>query len=107
MENSDQKPIILIPKSDSISELQRFVSLFHQDFDLFEMDIVDAARGFFRSLSSEEKASLRRELQKLLEEYPGKKQKGLRKAWFRLGAEWWDKKRDLRVEIENWIKDLD
>lgn len=64
-------------------------------------------QGFFRTLSIEEKASLKNEFLDLLDDYPGKKQKGLRNAWFRLGAQWWDKKLDLRLSIEEWITKLE
>ena len=46
------------------------------------------------SLTKKQKASLRESFIQLLEENPGKKQKGLLNAWHRLGAEWWDKKFD-------------
>jgi hypothetical protein len=32
-----------------------------------------------------------------LNEYPGKKQKGPINAWFRLGAQWWDRKIDFET----------
>ncbi len=98
---------ILIPKYGSRREIQRFASLFHQDFDLMGLSIDDAANGFFNSLTRVELSSLRKDLQKLIDENPGKKQKGLRKAWSRLGAQWWDEKKDLRASIIHWIYEIE
>lgn len=98
---------VIVPKYDSETVLKRFVRIFHQDFGLTNYAPDEMAHGFFRSISSKEKASLRKELIELLNENPGKKQKGLCNAWFRLGAEWWDRKLDLRLFIERWVVKLD
>jgi hypothetical protein len=97
---------VIDPKYGSETVLKRFVRIFHQDFGLLNCDADEMALGFFRSLSIEEKASLKKDFLELLDEYPGKKQKGLRNAWLRLGAQWWDRKLDLRQSIEDWITKL-
>ena len=71
------------------------------------LSIDDTANGFFNSLTIVELASLRKDLQKLIDENPGKKQKGLRKAWSRLDAQWWDEKNDLRASIIHWIYEIE
>jgi hypothetical protein len=96
----------IVPKYGSETVLIRFASIFHQDFGFLNCDPDEMAQGFFRSLSIEEKASLRKELFELLDENPGKKQKGLHNAWLRLGAQWWDRKLDLRQSIKDWIEKL-
>ncbi len=97
---------VIVPKYGSETELKRFVRIFHQDFDLLNCDPDEMALGFLRSLSNAEKASLRKEFIEFLKENLGKKQKGLRNAWFRLGAQWWDRKLDLRESIVRWIAKL-
>jgi hypothetical protein len=104
--NKNGSTTVIVPKYGSESELERFVKIFHQDFGLMNCAPDEMAHGFFRSLSSKEKASLRKELIELLNENPGKKQKGLRNAWLRLGAQCWDRKLNLRLSIENWIAKL-
>ena len=71
------------------------------------LSIDDAANGFFNSLTRVELSSLRKDLQKLIDENQGKKQKGLRKAWSRLGAQWWDENNDLRASIIHWINEIE
>lgn len=93
----------IVSKNGSDTVLKRFVRFFHQDFGLLNCDPDEIALGFFRLLSIEEKVSLKKGFLELLDENPGKKQKGLRKAWLRLGAQWWDRKLDLRKSIEDWI----
>jgi hypothetical protein len=97
---------VIVPKYGAENELKCLAKIFHQDFGLLNCDPDEMALGFFRSLSSEEKATLKKELIELLNENPGKRQKGLRNAWFRLGADWWDRKLDLRQSIEKWIAKL-
>ena len=97
---------ILIPKDVSISEIHRLARLFHQDFDLMGLSIDDAVIEFLNSLSRLELVSLRKDLQNLIDENPGEKQKGLRKAWLRLGAQWWDNRKDLRASITHWINEI-
>ncbi len=91
----------------SHSTIEDFASFFHQDFDLMEESPDEFAHILFKSLSDEQKKELRESFLKLLEEYPGKKQGGLVKAWYRLGAHWWDRKYDLRSIIQNWINFLE
>ena len=77
---------------------------FHQDFALLESTPDEVARTFIESLSQREKRHLAQEIESLLCEYPGKDQKGLRNAWFKLGAEWKGKDFDLRDSLERWIE---
>ena len=91
----------------SRSEIEDFASFFHRDFDLMEKDPNKYAQDIFNALSKKQKTSLHKSFIQLLEENTGKKQKGLLNAWCRLGAEWWDKKIDLRASIQNWINYLE
>lgn len=106
MGKQNESITILVPKYGDETVLERFVSVFHQDFELFDRSPDEIATGVFRSLSVEEKVSLKNELIELLDKNPGKKQKGLLNSWFRLGAQWWDKRLDLRQSIENWVSKL-
>ena len=91
---------------NSNSELKNFACWFHQDFDLMDGDVDSFAKHYFSSLSMKKRQALKSEMKRLLKEYPGKKQKGLRNAWFRLGAEYWDREQDLRACFEIWIEEL-
>ena len=92
-----------VPKRIQKSELERFAGIFHQDFGVETTDIEEYAQDFFRTLSKRRRTTLRIKLIKLLEENPGKKQKGLINEWFRLGAQWWGRQYDLRDCIVKWI----
>jgi hypothetical protein len=91
---------------NSSSELKDFACWFNQDFDLLGGDANNFAREYFSSLPVKKRQALKSEMKKLLNEFPGKKQKGLINAWFRLGAQWWDRKQDLRASFEAWIEEL-
>ena len=61
---------------------------------------------YVSGLSTTRRTALRTELEELLDEYSGKKGKGLRNAWLRLGAQWWDREADLRATLREWIDEL-
>ena len=107
MNDQNDSITVFVPKYGSETVLKRLVRIFHRDFELDNCDPNEMVFGFFRTLSNEEKTSLRKEFIELLSENPGKKQKGLRNAWFRLGAQWWNQKIDLRLSIEKWAAKLD
>ena len=90
--------------SDS-SELERFARWFHQDFDVMFGSPDEGAEAFVRALNAEQRAELKRGLNKLLNDNPGRRAKGLRNEWYRLGAQYLPSK-DLRATIENWIATL-
>ena len=82
---------------------------FHVDFgyELESHTPSEYANSYFLSLNQSEKQKLRQEMERILEKYPGKDQKGLMNEWFRVGAEWWDKKKfDLRIHLTKWIERL-
>ena len=96
----------VIPKTAEGSELADFAAYFHHNFTLIHQNADEGAFEYFRSLSSSKQSSLRVKLQELLNNYPGKDQKCLRNAWFRLGAQWWDSKCDMRAAMTKWIHAL-
>ncbi len=97
----------VVPTTKNSTELQKFASHFHQDFELLFSGANEGASEYFQNLSKDQKQILKIELNELIEEYPGEKQKGLNSAWLKLGAQWWDKRSDLRESIIRWIGDLD
>ena len=73
-----------------MSEIEKFAGWFHQDFGVIMGDTKIAADLYLQSLNKNQRNILAAEIRKLLSQYPGKDYKGLKKAWFRLGAQWWD-----------------
>lgn len=95
-----------IRKDSYQSELERFAEWFHQDFSLMFPDLDDGVSEYTVTLTPARRLKLKGELEQLVSDYPGKESKGLRNAWFRLGAQGWPQRKDLRVEIEKWIRAL-
>jgi hypothetical protein len=93
-------------KNDLSSEIERFAEWFNQDFGILFSSIEEGSQEYFRTLTLNQKASLKKDLKKLIDEFPGNSKKGILNAWIRLGAQWWDKKQDLRTEIHRWIRTL-
>lgn len=72
-------------------ESNKFALWFHQDFGLTFKDVNTGVDLYLEQLTSQRKYNLSSELDSLLAEFPGKDSKGLKNAWLRLGAQWWDK----------------
>jgi len=79
------------------SELENFASWFHQDFGVIFENIEEGTEAYIGMLSPERKRVLVSELGKLLREYPGKENKGLKNAWIRLGGQWWDREKSPKI----------
>lgn len=71
------------------SEIEKFAEWFHQDFGIIMGDTEVAAESYLQSLSQNQRNILADEVSTLLTKYPGKDYNGLKKAWLRLGAQWW------------------
>jgi hypothetical protein len=72
-------------------ELDKFARWFHQDFALTFENLNTGVDAYLDQISSKSKYNLSCELDSLLVEFPGKDSNGLKEAWIRLGAQWWDK----------------
>jgi len=72
-------------------ELNKFAVWFHQDFGLTFENVNIGVDVYLGQISPQSKYNLSCELDSLLAEFPGKDSKGLKNAWLRLGAQWWDK----------------
>lgn len=92
-------PYRTVPIGDR-SEIGKFADFFHQDSDLIFPDFRSGARMYFESLSADQKLILKRELKQFVESRASPS--SLKKAWFKLGAQWWQK--DLK--IDNAIRDI-
>ena len=97
----------VVPTTNNSKELIKFASFFHQDFELLFNDANEGASEYFRTLTEIQKSYLKTQLKNLIEEFPGKQQKGLHSAWIKLGAQWWDKRIDLKESISRWINELE
>jgi hypothetical protein len=90
----------------SMREIEHFAQWFHQDFTVIYPDLDEGVAAYITSLDSSRRHVLKRELEQLLCEYPGKDGKGLQNAWLRLGAQAWPRSKDLRAEIAGWLRVL-
>lgn len=88
------------------SELQCFARWFHQDFKLLFDNATLGAEAYIETLGQSRRQELKRELRQLLDEYRGVRGRGLEKAWFRVGAQWWDRQADLRETLGRWADNL-
>ncbi len=79
------------------SELEKFASWFHHDFGVIFENADEGVETYLGSLSPERKESLVKELGQLLRDFPGKENKGLKNAWLRLGAQWWDREKSPKI----------
>ncbi len=75
------------------TELEEFAKWFHQDFGVLFESIELGAETYLNTLQPERKKILISEIRQLLVDYPGKSNKGLKNAWLRLGAQWWDREK--------------
>ncbi|MCU7845081.1 MAG: hypothetical protein KZQ93_14725 [Candidatus Thiodiazotropha sp. (ex Monitilora ramsayi)] len=73
-------------------ELKKFAQWFNQDFEILFESTEDGVNTYLNSLSESELNTLAIEIDQFLQEHPGKDCKGLKNAWIKLGAQWWDKK---------------
>ena len=87
-------------------EVEKFARWFHQDFGVLFADVETGVATYIHSLDGEQKKALKLELTELLDDFPGKDEKGLRNAWARYGAHWWDRDTSLRESIRDWIASL-
>jgi len=73
-------------------ELEKFAKWFHQDFGVIFENCEVGTKEYLSSLDENRKKTLSNDISRLLKEYPGKNNKGLKNAWLRLGAQWWSEK---------------
>jgi hypothetical protein len=73
--------------SASWSPLQRLAAnVFHQDFLIIEVDVQTAVARHISVLSSEQRQILKNEMTVFLANFPGKSDKGISRAWAKMGA---------------------
>ena len=86
----------------SVSPLTRLTMFFHQDTALLDCDPLQLGADFVAGLSDAERRRFKASVIKLLEDYPGRDQKGLKNAWRRLGAQSSLEGLDLRHALKTW-----
>ena len=72
-------------------ELENFAKYFHQDFGALFDSAETGANEYLGTLTKKQRRILSNEIAELLKEHTGKDLKSLKNAWFRLGAQWWNK----------------
>jgi len=73
------------------AELSKFASWFHQDYGVLYKNPKLGVDDYLNSLAQDQQKKLFLEINDLLKEYYGKENTGLKNAWLRLGAQWWNK----------------
>jgi hypothetical protein len=97
----------VVATSVTKSTLVELASWFHQDFALMEVNPDQWGKEFIKPLSRAKKRALRDELREFSAAFSGKRPKGIRNAWVRLGANGWPDATDLRTTINSWIEALE
>lgn len=92
-----------VPKAEK-SELQKFASWFHQDWDLIYPNFYEGAQMYLTSLSSRRRVKLSNELQDFLRQYGGEPSKLVLRAWFRLGAEAWPPELEIANTLHDFVR---
>jgi len=92
-----------VPNEAAKSEVQSFAMNYHQDFGILEPNPVEISHDYVDSLSRLQRRTLKKELLRLLADYPGKDSKGLQNAWRRAGAQWWSRDLNLRSFLSGVI----
>jgi hypothetical protein len=89
------------------SPLQRLATfVFHQDFHVIEVDVQTAVARHIAVLSTEQRQSLKEELTVFLANFPGKSDKGISRAWKKIGAGCRPEYRTTRELLEAIVKML-
>ena len=97
----------VVASSNKHSPIANLASWFHQDFELMGMEPEEWGKEFIKSLSVDQRRTLKVEWLELKAAYPGKSGKGLRNVWIRLGAQGWPRSANLRDTIQLWIEALE
>ena len=82
--------IIDVP-SDNWSPVQRLAHIFHQDFGICGEDVRAAAARHISTLNRDQQRVLKKELEGFLANHPGKSDRGITRAWAKMGAQAWAK----------------
>ena len=88
------------------SPLQRLASWFHQDFGLAFQDVQSGAAAYFKSLNSADRQLLMTEIAPFLATHEGSSEKALRRAWMKLGAQYWPRRADTQSILRGFLTEL-
>lgn len=87
------------------TELEKFATFFCQDWEIMFPNFYSGAKDYFDSLPRDRRLILRKELQELVESTSSTP--CLQKAWFRLGAEAWQRDLEISAALRDFIWMLD
>ena len=100
---SDDELRIIGDPDQWLSELEKFASWFHQDWELIFPDVREGALMYRDSLSHDRRVTLVKELQDFLNRHAGEPSGAVLKAWFRLGAEGWQRDLEISETLRRFI----
>ena len=86
--------------------LERFATWFHQDFKLAFPDVQSGGIVMIEQLSSAEKKLLSSELAAFLANHEGSSEKALRRAWMKLGVQYWPRRGDTKSLLTGFLNHL-
>jgi len=79
------------------TEISKFASWFHQDYGVLYKNPEIGVDDYLNTLTQDQQQKLFLEINDLLKEFHGKDHKGLKNAWLRLGAQWWNKEQMPKI----------
>jgi hypothetical protein len=103
IENGECMIRIIDVPSDRWSPLQRLAHVFHQDLHVDGVDVRTAARRHIATLNRDQRGVLKRERELVLANYPGKSDKGITRAWGKMGAQAWAEGLTTREMLDEFL----
>ena len=94
----------LISRKKDSSELQKFASWFHQDWEYVYPDFYQGARMYLAPLPPERRMVLRQELQDFISENANASPVVIKKLWLQLGAQGWQSSIDIGDGLQEFLR---
>lgn len=102
-QNNDSYTIV---SSNKQSELQKFASWFHQDWDLVFSDFFMGAKMYFNSLPNERLEVLEKELELFIKRNKNATLDEVEEAWLLLGAQAFQPDLDIKKTLDDFSRIL-
>jgi hypothetical protein len=95
--------VVSVPRR---SPIERFAESFHQDFRLEFSDVLTGGTIGIEQLSSAERKLLCSELAKFLADHESSSEKALRRAWMKLGVQYWPRRGNTKSLLTDFLGHL-